>query len=479
MPNTHTASIVWFRQDLRLQDNAALQNAIAAGRPVIPLYIWDPEAEGDWPIGSASKWWLHHALVDLQEQLQENGLPLIIRRGNTEEQLRSLIASHNVQAIYCNRRYEPAPARRDEQLAANFIRNGVEFWRSNSNLLFDPSNVRNKSDKPFLVFTPFYKYLLTLDWPAANEVDLASAHSPLEQPYSLPLESLELLPKIPWAKGFSLWTPTRAGALAQLQTFAREAAANYQKTRDNPAIEGTSRLSPSLHFGQIGPREVLAAVTSYGGEIKSSGYLRQLIWREFGHHLLHHYPQTDSQPLRPEFKQFPWQDDEALLKAWQQGRTGIPLVDAGMRELWATGWMHNRVRMNVASYLVKHLLVPWQRGAEWFWDTLVDADLANNTLGWQWTAGCGADAAPYFRVFNPATQAGRFDADGAYIRKWVPELAKLQGDALFDPASAPPLELLAANIRLGKDYPLPITGLSEGRQRALAAFDTFKAKIPH
>lgn len=344
-------------------------------------------------------------------------------------------------------------------------------------LLFEPGEIVNKSGKPFQVFTPFSRACLAQ--PAPEE--------PLDPPErldtvdpslcSLSIDDLELEPRQNWPSRIrSAWQPGAAGANQRLFRFVDQVLADYDARRDRLDVEGTSQLSPHLRWGEISPRQVWRAVRDLEGKASHqrgagvSTFVRQLLWREFAYHLLVHFPQTDHQPLRSEFQNFPWCNDPAKLKSWRQGRTGYPLVDAGMRQLWLTGWMHNRVRMVVASFLVKHLLIPWQEGARWFWDTLVDADLANNTLGWQWTAGCGADAAPYFRIFNPVSQARKFDPDGVYIRRWLPELSEMPPRWIHAPWQAPAELLAKAGVTLGKDYPLPIVDHAEARAAALAAF---------
>jgi deoxyribodipyrimidine photo-lyase len=336
--------------------------------------------------------------------------------------------------------------------------------------------VENKSGKPFQVFTPFWKNCLAKPDPAEPLPAPARIPAPDKWPDSLPLAALELEPRIDWAAGMrAAWTPGEAGAQDRLAHFFSGAAERYGAARDIPGIEGTSRLSPHLHFGEISPRQVWHAARLSGiAGWRESRYLAEVGWREFAHHLLYHFPRTPVEPLRPEFARFPWRENDEALKAWQRGLTGYPVVDAGMRELWATGWMHNRVRMIVASFLVKDLLISWTEGAWWFWDTLVDADLAQNTLGWQWTAGCGADAAPYFRVFNPSGQGEKFDADGSYVRRWCPELARVPQEWLHRPWEAPAAVLAAAGVVLGRNYPKPIVDHAAARDFALKAFASLK-----
>ena len=404
-------SIHWFRLDLRLTDNPALTAASLLGRGVVPAFIWAPEEEAPWAPGAASRWWLHHSLAALDSELRKLGSRLILRRGPTGVAMQALVKETGATAVFWNRRYEPAIRARDAEVATALRGDGVTVETFNSALLFEPAEIQTGSGGPYRVFTPFWRACLQRG--AARPAGAPGLSGRKSWPASLQLDDLGLLPKLDWARGFD-WQPGPAGAARELQRFVRAGLAGYKSGRDCPARVGTSRLSPHLHFGEISPRQVWAAAGS-------EDYRRQLVWREFAHHLLYHYPHTAEQPLRPEFAKFPWRTAPAELAAWQRGRTGFPLVDAGLRELWTTGWMHNRVRMVAASFLVKDLLLPWQAGARWFWDTLVDADLANNTLGWQWVAGCGADAAPFFRIFNPTLQAEKFDPAGAYRGRWGSE----------------------------------------------------------
>ncbi|HEY4213082.1 MAG TPA: deoxyribodipyrimidine photo-lyase [Steroidobacteraceae bacterium] len=442
-------TIVWLRQDLRLRDNPALHAATSLAGAVIPVYIWSPEEEGDWPPGAASGAWLHHSLASLAQSLAERGSRLIIARGPALETLRALAEETSATAVYWNRRYEPAAVACSTRVESGLINDGLKAMSFNSALLMEPAEFLNQSGKPYQVYTAFMRALLHVLDPGPALPLPRTWRAPRHWPSGLSLTSLGLLPKIPWHETMlATWTPGERGAHARLKRFLDVAIGDYREARERPSERGTSSLSPHLHFGEIGPRQVWHALGAQG---RNSAFLRELIWREFAHHLLYHFPHTPLQPLRPEFRKFPWKPSAHPLRAWQQGRTGIPMVDAGMRELWATGWMHNRVRMIVASLLVKNLLIPWQQGARWFWDTLVDADLANNTMNWQWVAGSGADAAPYFRIFNPVTQAKRFDPEGSYIRKWVPELGGLSGS-----------------------YPPPIVDLQRSRERALDAYQEMR-----
>ena len=463
-------ALLWLRRDLRLADNPAL---IAACRhkAVVPVVVWSPEEEGRWALGAAARWWFHHSLSALGDILHSKGSRLIIRRGPPLEALAALIRETGASAVYWNRLYEPLLLKRDARIEEALKKSGVQAESFSAALLHEPWNVLNRQDKPFQVFTPFWRTCQEQGEPGEPAPKPRSMPSPPRWPRSLDLTELDLLPKRAWANGFSnVWKPGEKGAQRKLKDFLGDSLPDYPLARDLPANAGTSKLSPHLHFGEIGPRQIWQAVQD---KVRKSGpashaaagsFLRQLGWREFAHHLLYHFPFTPEKPLRANFGKFPWGKDAKALKAWRKGLTGYPLVDAGMRELWETGWMHNRVRMIVASFLVKDLLLPWNDGAQWFWDTLVDADLANNTLGWQWAAGCGADAAPYFRVFNPILQGEKFDPCGDYVRRWVPELKSIPLKWIHKPWKAP------ADI-LGKcDYPAPIVDHAKARDRALEAF---------
>jgi len=478
-------TIVWFRQDLRLTDNPALCAAVERGGAVLPVYLHADKEEGAWPAGAASRWWLHHSLVSLGAELAARGSPLILRQVDCSlDALLELARSSGATRIVWNRRYEPQSIARDTAIKTELRNLGIDTQSFNNALLHEPWTIQSKAGTPFQVFTPFWRQCQSQGEPAAPLPAPQHIQGPEVSLASLPVEQLALLPRPDWARGLrATWNPGSAGARDQLQRFFADGIVEYATQRDRPDVHGTSRLSPHLHFGEIGPREIwhtarqFAAAHGAGGERwRDSKFLTELGWREFAHHLLYHFPQTVDQPLRPNFARFPWRDDAAALGAWRRGATGFPLVDAGLRELWHTGWMHNRVRMIVGSFLVKDLLIDWTEGARWFWDTLVDADLASNTLGWQWVAGCGADAAPFFRIFNPTSQATRFDPDGAYIRRWVPELAALSQPWIFEPWKAPAAVLAAAGVVLGEHYPQRIVDHEVARRAALTALAA--AKVP-
>jgi deoxyribodipyrimidine photo-lyase len=461
--------IVWFRADLRLADHPALLAAARTGRPVIPVFVLDEGNRHARP-GAAGRWWLYHSLDRLARQLAGLGSRLVLRRGNASRILPDLVRETGAGGILASRSHEPRP-RAVERLVAEA---GAALKLYPGNHLFEPGTVLGQSGGPYKVFTPFYKACLAMAPPAEPLPAPEQLTAPAEWPSGDRLEDWNLLPTRPdWAGGLrAAWTPGEAGAAARLERFLDTAAAGYAAGRDLPAEDGTSRLSPHLHFGEVSARQVWHAAVRHpdADTAGMTSFLRELVWREFACHLLHHFPDMTHRPLRREFEAFPWEHDEAALRAWQRGETGYPIVDAGMRELWHTGWMHNRVRMIAASFLVKDLRLDWRLGAAWFLDTLVDADPANNSCSWQWVAGCGTDAAPYFRVFNPALQARKFDPEGCYIRRWVPELGNVPDSGLAEPWTMPAGSREAIGLRLGQSYPDRIVDHAEARQQALAAF---------
>ena len=470
--------LLWFRQDLRLADNPAL--VTAAEGPVLPVFVLDDQAAGAWAPGGAARWWLHHSLAALAAALAERHAPLLLLRGRAEILIPGLAQAVGAKEVIAGRLYEPWARERDRRIAEALAADGRQLRLATSAVLVEPARFAAGSGKPYAVYTPFARALAAAGDPP-SPLPIPTRLKGVTHPSDgLDLAALDLLPHRDWAAGFTAhWQPGEVGAAARLARFLAGPLAAYGAARNTPGIAGTSGLSPHLHWGEISPRAlwhaVRAALPEPGALGPSSAawpFLSEVLWREFSYHLLWHHPHLPDAPLRDRFAAFPWAPDAGLQRAWQRGRTGLPIVDAGMRELWQTGWMHNRVRMIVASLLVKHMLQPWQDGAAWFWDTLVDADLAANSASWQWVAGCGSDAAPYFRIFNPVLQGEKFDPAGDYVRHYVPELARLPAKWLHRPWEAPPGVLAAAGLRLGIDYPRPIVDLAEGRARALAAFAT-------
>ncbi|HUM99397.1 MAG: hypothetical protein B7X12_05975 [Halothiobacillus sp. 20-53-49] len=476
-------TLVWFRQDLRLQDNPALTAALTAGH-IIPVYIQAPDNKTP-PEGGASRWWRHHSLNALQNSLNARGSRLIIRSGEPLAQLQNLIQETGATAIVWNRRMEPAARAHDASIKTALKACSIEVHSFNGNYLHEPWTIFNKQNKPFQVFTPYWKAVIAagLNLPPQPAPDtLPPVDAALT---SLPLNALRLVPAIPWDAGFTEWQPGEDGAWARFEAFLPLIDA-YADARNWLDGSGVSKLGAHLHFGEISPRQIIQSLLDTRGSVLEprgiEHFVRELGWREFGAYLAFHFPHTVDAPLDERFNTFAWRDvhTEAMtdLRAWQRGQTGIPVVDAAMRCLWQTGWMHNRARMIVASLLTKNLAIDWREGAAWFMDTLVDADEPSNTAGWQWTAGTGADAAPYFRIFNPILQAEKFDAEGAFIRRWIPELARLPTKALFAPWAADSATLGQAGVILGQTYPHPIVDLKASRERALARFSQIKTFTP-
>jgi deoxyribodipyrimidine photo-lyase len=465
------AIIVWFRNDLRIADNPALRHAADSGRPVLCLYILD-ETKGVRPMGAASLWWLDKSLKSLAESLEKLGNKLVLRKGVAAEVLDDVIAHTGATCVLWNRLYDKASIDRDTQIKAHLKEAGVDCQSFNAGLLNEPWTVQNGSKQPYKVFTPY--------WRAAREhlthVVVEPAPKSLKSPEHFPriesLASWNLHPIKPdWSKGFGLWTPGETGALERLDDFLTGPVDGYGEKRDIPGVEATSGLSPHLHFGEIGPRQVWLAARNAAehgdapaGEVEK--FLSEVGWREFNHSILFHWPDLLTKSFRPEFDAFPWKSDHKAFEAWTKGETGYPIVDAGMRELWATGFMHNRVRMIVASFLIKHLLVDWRDGEAWFWDTLVDADLPNNVGNWQWVAGSGADASPYFRIFNPIAQGEKCDPRGVYVRRWVPELAKVPDEVIHKPWE----RALHLPVEAKRVYSRPIVDHGKARERAMEAY---------
>ena len=467
--------IFWFRQDLRLDDNPALAAAARQGA-LVPVYILDDEEAGKWRMGAASRWWLQRSLASLQQQL---GGHLHFFQGGAEKLIPHLARELGATAVYWNRCYEPWRRERDRRIKESLNHAGLAVQSFNASLLWEPWEVLKADGTPYKVFTPYYRNGCLGSNVPRLPVESAPAlrfYPAVELSGSCRLEELRLLPHHQWYRKLEqYWQPGEAGARQGLDRFVANGLGGYRQGRDFPALEQTSRLSPHLHFGEISPHQVRRAVLmarAVGGVEQDDldHFLSELAWREFSYYQLYHFAHLPEHPLREEFARFPWAEDGEGLALWQRGMTGYPLVDAGMRELWQTGFMHNRVRMVVGSFLVKNQLLPWQQGETWFRDCLVDADLASNSAGWQWVAGCGVDAAPYFRIFNPVTQGQKFDPQGDYIRRYLPEIALLPNKYLHAPWTAPAALLKQIGIVLGRDYPLPIVDLKGSRQRALAAY---------
>ncbi len=471
-------SLVWFRQDLRLADNPALSEAARRG-PVTAVYILDDETPGEWKMGGASRWWLHGSLASLAASLEKLGVPLVLRRGRADSVLLELARQAQADAVFWNRCYEPYATARDTRIKAGLEAAGIQATSFSASLLHEPWAVKTGGGTPFRVFTPY--------WRAARAIDV---DTPLPVPKDIVggmkvaserLEAWKLLPTHPdWAGGIrATWKPGEAEARKRFQSFIDESVHRYASHRDQPSVDASSRLSPYLHFGEISPRQIWHAVqgelTKGNADVTANAdkFFSEVAWRDFSYYTLFHFPDLPEKPFDRKFENFPYVTDNELLHAWQGGRTGYPLIDAGIRQLWQTGWMHNRVRLAASSFLVKHLRISWREGERWFWDTLVDADLANNSLGWQWIAGSGPDASPWFRVFNPTLQARKFDPQGHYIRRFVPELAKLPDKYLHAPWEAPADVLAQAGVQLGKTYPVPIVDHAKAR---LAAISVFKAE---
>jgi len=462
--------IVLFRDDLRVADNGALAAAGAAGRPVVPLFILDESGKDARPLGGASRWWLHHSLAALERSLEQLGGKLFLRRGATEKIVAEAVKETGAGAVYWNRRYSPAGIDADKALKSGLREQGLEAKSHDGFLLHEPSRLATQSGDFYKVFTPFYRRL------AEDDV-----RDPIDAPASLTgwkgklasdrLDAFGFLPRNPdWSSGLAQrWQPGEQGARERLARFVEDGLDNYAENRDLPGIDGTSGLSPHLAHGEITPFQIMAALRRRRGK-DADTFRKEVGWREFSYHLLFNRPRLHKENFRPAFEAFEWQSAPAALKAWQRGLTGYPIVDAGMRELWQTGWMHNRVRMIAASFLVKDLLIDWRTGEDWFWDTLVDADAASNPASWQWVAGSGADAAPYFRIFNPVLQGEKFDPQGSYIRRYVPELARLPDRYIHRPFEAPAAVLRDCGLCLGKDYPSPIVDHAMARDRALEMY---------
>ena len=483
--------LVWFRDDLRVGDNPALRAALDSGRPVLCFYIFDNASPEIRPLGGAARWWLHGALANLSDNLDKRGNRLHLFSGAAEELVPRVVAEADAAALYWNRRYGPE-REIDARLKQRLRDDGLEVKSFPGRLVYEPGSVLNQSGGYYKVFTPFNRAAVAHDpppepLPAPRELPRAAFPRALDD-LSVTLDELALEPRAPdWAGGLrETWGGDTAkrgedGAHERLKAFVTDHLSGYARHRDRPDFDATSRLSPHLRFGEITPRQAihaaLAARESGKGDATDYNTFRAEIgWRDFSYQLLFSHGPLHTRNMNDQFDAMPWREDDAALHAWQQGRTGFPVVDAGMRQLWHQGFMHNRVRMIVASFLTKHLLIHWKAGEAWFWDTLVDADPANNPAGWQWVAGSGADAQPYYRIFNPMTQGEKFDPEGDYVRRWVPEIAGLPNRVIHRPWEAKPDALKAAGVVLGENYPKPIVAHEDGRKRALEAFEAIKRR---
>jgi deoxyribodipyrimidine photo-lyase len=468
-------AIFWFRKDLRLSDNPGLGFA-ATHYNVIPIFILDDETPGDFKLGGAGRWWLHHSLKQLNLSLSGK---LNFYKGEAKSVIEDIIKRKGVKAVYWNRCYEPYQIQQDKEIKSWLKAIGVECKSFNASLLWEPWEVLKSDGTPYKVFTPFYRRgcLLNAAPPRFPVEDVTDVVYVKDEDNKTSLDDFKLIPSIKWYEEMEReWQPGEVGAKMRFSEFLKNGLKDYKEGRNYPALSNNSKLSPHLHFGEISPHEVWHGAIRAGKEVPKDldHFLSELAWREFSYYLLYHFPNLPIANFQSKFDQFPWEDNKEMLKAWQRGQTGYPIVDAGMRELWQTGYMHNRVRMIVGSFLVKNLLISWKKGERWFWDCLLDADIANNSASWQWVAGSGADAAPYFRIFNPTAQAEKFDPEGIYIRRFIPELAQLPTKYLFEPWKAPSLILKSAGVELGENYPKPIVGLELSRKRALSAFASLR-----
>ncbi len=466
---TDTIAIHWFRTDLRIFDNPGLLKAARHVR-VLPIYILDDETPGDAAMGSASRWWLHHSLMSLKNALGGN---LSLYHGDPLTILQSLINRFSVSAVYWNRCYDPWRIQRDTHIKKMLQDQHIHVESHNASLLWEPWTVTKKDGTPYKVFTPYYHRGCLAGIPPRFPLNAPQQVQWCQDDTAADIHELQLLPRIRWDKKLTPhWHIGEDGAQNQLSAFLDDGLLDYRKARDFPAKDQTSKLSAHLHFGEISPHQIWYTLDSLPDSDDTNHFRSELGWREFSYYLLFHHPSLPQANLREKFNHFPWENDELKQHAWQTGQTGIPMVDAGMRELWQTGFMHNRVRMVVGSFLVKNLRQHWHEGARWFHDCLVDADLASNSASWQWVTGCGSDAAPYFRIFNPVTQGKKFDPEGKYIRRYIPEISALPNKYLFSPWTAPASVLKAANITLGKTYPEPLVDLQISRTLALDAFQS-------
>lgn len=473
MKESDKTALILFDCDLRIEDNPAFFSAAKNHKNLLPIFILDEKNKRE--LGGASKWFLHHALESFSDELKEKyALNLLLKKGDSLEILKEIFSKEKIDAIYFNQLLEPYNIKLQSNIKKLAKEHSIAVFDFKSQTLFDPKEIKNGSGNYYKVFTAFWKECLK---------NQSKIEKPLPAPKALPKQAvvklkndnLNLLPKINWAKDFKeIWEFDYKKIRKNFSNFTKNKIHNYKQARDLPALEGTSKLSPYLHFGMISVREIFHITSQNQPSESLKQFLTELGWREFCHHLLFHFPQLLQKNFRPEFDKFPWFENAKILKKWQKGQTGFPIVDAGMRELWATGFMHNRVRMIVGSFLIKDLLIDWREGEKWFWDCLVDANLANNCANWQWVAGSGCDAAPYFRIFNPTLQGERFDADGNYIRKWIPEISKLSNRFIHEPWKADEKILKSCGIELGKNYPRPILDHAKARDMALMAFKSLQ-----
>lgn len=464
-------TIHWFRQDLRLADNPSLTEAARKGT-VLPVYILDDVNAGDHKIGGANRWWLHHSLSSLNASLDGQ---LAIFAGDPQMILPGLVERSGATGVSWNRCYEPWRIERDTAIKENLKAAGIEVSSYNGSLLWEPWEPLKKDGTPYRVFTPFYRRGCLSQPPPREPLPKPSNLNLVSDEHSIGVDGLNLLPKIRWDKQLEPhWEIGEAGAHKRMMAFVEGGINGYKDGRNFPSQQNVSRLSAYLQTGEISPNIVWYKAKEYGSGNDLDTFHSELGWREFSYSLLYHFPTLPWKNLQSKFDRFPWGDNSDFLERWQTGQTGYPIVDAGMRELWQTGYIHNRVRMIVGSFLVKNLLLDWRHGERWFWDCLVDADLANNSAGWQWIGGTGADAAPYFRIFNPITQGQKFDKEGEYTRHFVPELKNVPKKYLYNPWDAPPIVLRQAGVVLGETYPHPVVNVKESRELALEAFASLK-----
>ena len=462
--------IFWFRKDLRIQDNIALEEAGKEAK-VFPIYIND-DNDSDRPMGAASKVWLYHSLKSLNISLENN---LNYFKGNAFNIIKELLKNKNIKGIFWNRCYEPSSILRDTKIKKYLLENDIAVKTFNGSLIREPWDILKDDNTPYKVFTPFYKKAyLALDNIRKENDELVNITYQSDNQYS-DIEVLKLLSNLEWEKQLiSKWDIGEKAAIKKLDNFLENGIIDYKEGRNFPSKNNVSMLSPHLHFGEISPKRIWINTKNLKTNKDTQHFLSEICWREFSYYLLYHFPSLPLENLQPKFNSFPWCNDEHLLDKWKIGETGYPIIDAGMKELYSTGYMHNRVRMIVASFLVKNLLIHWHKGEKYFWNCLFDADLANNCAGWQWVAGSGADAAPYFRIFNPVTQGKKFDPDGSYTKKYLPALKNMPNEYLFNPWEAPAIILKKANVSLGNNYPNPIVDIKFSREKALSAYEKIK-----